>query len=168
MACHLCPGAPGSGARRYRGGPTFDDAGEDDHGGVRQSHPKVGVPFHDPPGMAQIFGGEQLELIGATCDLVKNCHLRLVANPRGNEVVQLGEDERRDNAWRCRRDQGRDGTAMQRFVGVERGCTARLCPARSPDAETLQSAIDVLGDRRTGRAEQREPGCRRRPFARQP
>ena len=64
---------------------------QDDDRRVPQSNAKVGVPLHDSLGVADILGREQLELIGATRDLVDERHLRLVTDSAVNQVVQFRE-----------------------------------------------------------------------------
>ena len=64
---------------------------QNDDRSVRQSNAKVGVPLHDSPGVADILGGEQLELIGAARDLVDERHLRPVTDSAGNQIVQFCE-----------------------------------------------------------------------------
>ena len=67
---------------------------EDDDRRIRQSDPKIRVPLHDSLGVADILGGEQFELVGATRDLVDERQLRLVTDSAGNEIVEFCEHKR--------------------------------------------------------------------------
>ena len=71
-----------------------------------------------------------------------------MADAAGNQIVQFSEYEGRDDARRCRGDQCRDGTAVQRFVGVERGVEPSRIQAFAHRAMTGQvaGAIGVSGE----------------------
>lgn len=111
-----------------------------------QPDAEVGIALHDSSGKGHVIGREWFELICTAGDFADERHLRLVADPAANQIVQLGQHERREETGRTGRHERRDGTAVQRLVRIERGVEPPPCRARSLGAEAFERAIDVCGD----------------------
>lgn len=68
-----------------------------EHGdrGVREAHLEIRMAFDDLPGLPGVGRREWLELIGAPLDLLKKAEAGSLPNPGRQQIVELGEYERR-------------------------------------------------------------------------
>ena len=62
---------------------------------IRQPDLQVGVLLHDLTGARDVACAKGFELIGAAGDLVQQRNLRVLPNVTHQQVVELGEHERR-------------------------------------------------------------------------
>lgn len=69
--------------------------GEDHDRSVGESNLEAGVTPHDDKSRGNVHSAEGFEPIGTSGDLIKQRSLRPSAHPDGEQVVQLGQYERR-------------------------------------------------------------------------
>lgn len=71
--------------------------GEDDVGGVGKPEVEVGVAIEDTAGDGDVSVRERRETVRGSLDLFKKRGLGAAADPGGEQVIELGEDERREH-----------------------------------------------------------------------
>lgn len=78
--------------------PAVMALSQNDQRGVRQANLQVGVPLDDPGGSRHVDGIKWFELISASLDVVEELEGLASASVRRDEVVQLGENKRREES----------------------------------------------------------------------
>lgn len=82
---------------------------EDDDRGIGETHLEVGVGLDHLLGDGDVGGLERFEAVGAPAHLGEERELGLQPDPGREEIVELREDERREEQWfrRLPQDGGR-------------------------------------------------------------
>lgn len=75
--------------------------GQNDQGGVRKPEIEIRKALQDSERRADVVARERFELIGGPNDLPKKGPRRAWRYPRGQEVIEFSQDERRQQAWRA-------------------------------------------------------------------
>lgn len=86
--------------------------GEHDNGGIGKADVQVGVAFHDAPGVTHVLIRKRLQSIGSTRDFVHERQLGLMTDAAAYQIIQLGQNERREEPRRRRCGKGSDGATV--------------------------------------------------------
>ena len=70
--------------------------GENDDRSISEPNLEAGITSQDHESRSHVLGAEGFKPIGASGDLVEQRTLRSGAYPDGEQVIQLGQDERRE------------------------------------------------------------------------
>jgi hypothetical protein len=96
-------------------------AGQHYVGGVGEPKVEVGVALEHGAGRGDVGGRERLEAVRAAFDLGEQRQLLPAADLRGEQAVELGENERRDEERTIRALQGLASRAVLALGGVDGG-----------------------------------------------
>lgn len=86
--------------------------GKHDDGGIGETDVQVPIAFHDAPCVTHVLGRKRLQPIGSAYDFVHEGELGLMADAIAYQIIQLGQNERREQPRRPRCGKGRDGATV--------------------------------------------------------
>ena len=105
---------------------TAESVRQYDDGCVGQPNPKIRIPLDDPEGLRDVRRTDRLKFVDAARDIAQEFGRFALAGVRGDQIVELGKHERREDppSWLQQDARGRD---VMLLPGVQSGeKTARV------------------------------------------